>query len=97
MAPVTSSNLHPIFAALAAWTEALDDERRLYSQKETAAILGVTVQTIHRWRKAGLLGYILMPGGDVRYRWSHIEEFLFDHERPTKAELVRRKARSLAA
>lgn len=37
------------------------------SEPEAARVLGVHPDTLRRWRKRGAVGFVLTPGGRVRY------------------------------
>ena len=49
-----------------------------FTEKEAAAQIGVTDRTLRRWRKAGAVGYLLTPGGRVRYHGEHLRRLLLD-------------------
>jgi excisionase family DNA binding protein len=48
---------------------------RLLSEAQAAAYLGVTVLTLYRWRKRGLIACI-MVGKSPRYTEQHITDYL---------------------
>lgn len=48
----------------------------LLTKKEGAAWLGVDEKTLYRWRKMGLIPFILMPTGTIRYRESDLKAFV---------------------
>jgi len=48
----------------------------LLTPHETARLLGVGVESVGRWRRAGLLASVQLPGGGYRYRTSVVEKIL---------------------
>jgi excisionase family DNA binding protein len=66
---------------------------RIYSEKEAAAVLGVTVRTLYNLRRAGLL-HCTRAGRLVRYTSRHLSEFIArgDTSRPALPERARRSA-----
>lgn len=44
----------------------------LVPEKQAAAVLGVSVKTLQRWRRAGLVAHFATPGGRIRYAWSDL-------------------------
>src|SRR5262245_32465110 len=53
--------------------------RMLLTEKETAAELGVHVETMRKWRKerpSPRIPFVEMEGGDIRYRAEEIERYL---------------------
>jgi helix-turn-helix protein len=65
---------------------AQERDMRLFDLKVVARILKVDPETIRRWRKAGLIGHVVYPGGDVRFSGQHIREFIESMEKPRAAE-----------
>jgi hypothetical protein len=57
--------------------------RELMTIQETAAMLGVCARTLKRWRDEPRprIPFILMEGGDIRYRIEAIENYLKSRER----------------
>jgi len=51
-------------------------ERLLLRTGEVMAILGVHRRTLYNWRKNGIIRYIVLPNGDIRYPRSEIERIL---------------------
>ncbi len=45
-----------------------------FTEEEAAAQLGITSRTLRRWRKAGAVGYVLTPGGRVRYHSENLRK-----------------------
>jgi excisionase family DNA binding protein len=54
-----------------------DSNRPLLTQKEVAKRLGVSVSSVRRYTKAGLVPYVKLPSGPVRYRPEDVEEFIW--------------------
>lgn len=48
----------------------------LLKPSEVARQLGVDVKSVGRWRRAGLLQTVALPGGGYRYRTSVVEAIL---------------------
>ena len=48
----------------------------LLTIEQTAKFFGVTKTTIHSWKRKGLLSFIRIPGGAVRFRKSTCEKAL---------------------
>lgn len=46
----------------------------LVAEKAAAAVLGVSVKTLQRWRRAGLIAHFATPGGRIRYAWADLVE-----------------------
>jgi len=64
--------------------------RTLLTTKEAAAELGVHVETMRKWRKerpSPRIPFIVMEGGDVRYRVEEIERYLNSRTRGMKPAL----------
>lgn len=61
----------------------LTQPRPLLTEKEAAAMLSVHIQSLKRWRqeRPARIPFILMEGGDVRYRAEAIESYLKSRER----------------
>jgi len=58
--------------------------RELLTEREAAELLRVHIQTLRDWRKehpAPRIPFILMEGGDIRYRVEAIETYLKSRER----------------
>ena len=55
----------------------MDDigEKRLYSLKKTAEVLGVSVQTLRNWDTSGKFKAIRTEGGHRRYASDQIAKF----------------------
>jgi len=51
-------------------------EKQLLRTGEVMAILGVHRWTLYNWRKNGIIRYITLPSGDIRYPRSEIERIL---------------------
>jgi predicted site-specific integrase-resolvase len=54
----------------------IDDPDPLLMPHEAAHLLGVGVKSVGRWRRAGLLESVKLPGGGHRYRTSVVEAIL---------------------
>ena len=54
----------------------MDDPDPLLAPHEAARLLGVGVESVGRWRRAGLLQAVRLPGGGHRYRTSVVEAIL---------------------
>jgi len=54
----------------------MKQERLLLKTGEVMAILGIQRLTLYRWRKNGIIRYIVLPNGDIRYPRSEIERIL---------------------
>jgi Helix-turn-helix domain len=58
--------------------------RELLTEKEAAEVLRVHIQTLRDWRKehpAPRIPFIVMEGGDIRYRVEAIDSYLKSRER----------------
>jgi excisionase family DNA binding protein len=53
----------------------MSDIQKLYTEKQVAKMLGVTVQTFKLWRKAGKVGFI-QTAGTIRISQTQLDEFL---------------------
>jgi Helix-turn-helix domain len=62
--------------------------RALLTIPEAVEYLGMSARTLKRWRdeKHPRIPFILLEGGDIRYRPEAIDEFLRDRERGEKAK-----------
>ncbi|HEY7184172.1 MAG TPA: helix-turn-helix domain-containing protein [Blastocatellia bacterium] len=56
---------------------------RLMTEKEVAALLGVSAHSLHRWRqeRPARIPFVLFEGGDIRYRVDVVESYLKSRER----------------
>jgi hypothetical protein len=72
--------------------------KELLTEKEAAAMIRVHVETLKTWRKErpARIPFILLEGGDIRYRVEAIEGYLKSRERGT-AKTSLRAARVSAA
>jgi predicted DNA-binding transcriptional regulator AlpA len=62
-------------------------EEKLFTQQQFRELTGMSRKTQWLERKAGRLAYLRTGGGrDIRYRESHIEEYLRRCERPAKVK-----------
>jgi Helix-turn-helix domain len=62
----------------------LTQPRALLTEQETAELLRVHVRTLKRWRideNPPRICFIVMEGGDIRYRVEEIERYLKGRER----------------
>ena len=51
--------------------------RGLLTRKEAAAMLGISVNTLDKWRQEGKIGYYQpRPGCKVMFTLSHLDKFL---------------------
>jgi excisionase family DNA binding protein len=53
-----------------------DEQPDLLTSTQVAAIFNVSIKTVSRWSKLGLLPSIKTPGGRLRFRRSDVDEFL---------------------
>ena len=53
----------------------------LLTRKEVAKLLRVSLSSVRRYTAAGLIKYIRLPSGLIRYRFEDIEEFIKNHVR----------------
>lgn len=49
---------------------------RLLTAREVADKLGVSTETVLRWRRKSLIPAIALPGGAVRFRQDELDEWL---------------------
>ncbi len=49
---------------------------RLLTAREVADKLGVSAETVLRWRRKGLIPAIELPGGAIRFRENELDEWL---------------------
>jgi excisionase family DNA binding protein len=54
--------------------------KRLITQKEAAAILGISPKTLWLWTNNGLIPYIKLPGTRIKYDISDLEQVIQDHK-----------------
>lgn len=54
----------------------------LLPTKEVAERFAVTVSTVSRWARDGLIPFVRTPGGTLRFRQSDVERLLADHGAP---------------
>lgn len=59
-------------------------EEKLYNISETAAMLGVSKNTLRNWDKSGVFKSILTYGNHRRYRLSDIQSFQKDGKKNEK-------------
>ena len=69
----------------------------LFTDREFCRAFKVDRATSMRWREQGIVGYLKMPNGQLRYRQSHIDDLkerfeklaaLKDADRPVKSRVV---------
>ena len=71
-------------------------EPMLFTKKEAAELLKVSVRTIDNWMKNNLISYVSFEGGAIRFRREHIERRIADCEKLSKSELQGRRFRKTA-
>lgn len=49
---------------------------QMYSEREAADILSVSISTLRKWRYAGELSYYKLNGGPVRFSESQLSEIV---------------------
>ena len=54
-----------------------------FTDQEFCKALKIDRSTSARWREQKLVGYIKMPNGTIRYKFSHIQEFIERYEKDT--------------
>lgn len=54
----------------------MDDEKGLLTAKEAVAYLGISLSTLHKIEKKGLIVPFRTPGGHRRYDKSMLDEYL---------------------
>lgn len=47
-----------------------------FSEAEVAEKLNISVKTLRRWRKSGVISCVISPTGRVQYSQDHIDEYL---------------------
>ncbi len=52
------------------------DDAGWFSEAEVAEKLGISKQTLQRWRKNKVISCVISPTGRVQYSQTHIEEYL---------------------
>jgi DNA binding domain, excisionase family len=57
---------------------------RLLSAKETAALLGVKLDTLYRWSRAGKISHVRLSRFDLRFSRNQIDEFVASRSRKRK-------------
>lgn len=75
--------------------ETLGQLPALYSEREVADYLQISVITLARYRKAGEIACI-MVGSTPRYSESHIKEYLESRNHPAKIDSVTEESTRLA-
>lgn len=54
---------------------------------EVAETVRVSVSTVARWAREGLIAHVKLPGGDLRFRQSDVDRMLsVDHAEPSSSE-----------
>jgi excisionase family DNA binding protein len=66
---------------------------RLFTARELAELLSLSVETVLRWTRRGELPAVRLPGGAIRYREPDIDEWI---ERRVTATPVREAPASLS-
>lgn len=54
-------------------SESINKEQR-YTEKQFCEMYQIDRATAHRWRKSGIIRFIKLPTGQIRYLQSHIDE-----------------------
>lgn len=52
------------------------EEDRLLKPSDVARLANVSLTAVYRWRDAGKLPYVCLPGGKYRFRESRVRELL---------------------
>lgn len=52
------------------------EEKTVFTTKETAKYLGISIATIYRMEKQGLISSLRTPGGQRRFNIESIEKYL---------------------
>lgn len=75
--------LESLVKFLEANLQQLTRPRTLLTEKEAAAELRVSLRTMQNWRneRPARIPFILLEGGDVRYRLEAVENYLHSRER----------------
>lgn len=55
---------------------AIAERDKPMDERQAAQYLGVSPQTVQRWRADGLIEYVAYPGALIRYRPSQLEDFV---------------------
>ena len=56
-----------------------------YTDKEFCKMFKIDRATSLRWREQGIVGYVKLPNGQVRFKREHIEELWAKYERKAAA------------
>jgi excisionase family DNA binding protein len=57
-----------------------DEQPDLLTSTQVAAVFNVSIKTVSRWAKLGLLPAIRTPGRQLRFRRRDVDEFLRQQE-----------------
>ena len=69
----------------------------LYSRKEAAAILGVSMTTLDKMREDHKIGYLqARPGGKVQFTQSHIDKYFQRIEQEPREKYARKPKKVVA-
>lgn len=52
------------------------NQSRPWTASRLAAFAGVDLKTVHKWARRGLIEHFRTPGGHLRFRRGHVEQFL---------------------
>lgn len=56
------------------------EEKNIYTTKETSKYLGISISTIYRMEKQGLISSTKTPGGQRRFSKENIENYLVESQ-----------------
>jgi excisionase family DNA binding protein len=73
-----------IAAILLMHIQRLQDRERLLTEEEARQILGVSYQTMYRWRQARLIEFVKLPGIGIRYTRESVQKFVAEHVKPVR-------------
>lgn len=82
---------HLMIAILLAYIRQIKDEQRLLTNEEAAGLLGVSTETLRRWRnqRPAQIEFIRLPGGEVRFERDAIRAFIERNRRTPVTRALR--------